>query len=195
MSAQIRYAYLKGHTWLFRRNYPVDVAMVLGSKALKQSLKTGDTATARVRAAEANARFEALVTRVRSTAEEALSAPESNGTGQQWVGNPSSALAHLRTTLEDSGAVPATSGFSRIVQPRKLPVSEASGTYLNRRSNELRPGGFKSVRYSVGLFASKYGERSVCSLTRADGREFLGLIARLSYHPSHSLVILVKTKP
>ena len=41
MSAQIRYAYLKGQTWLYRRNYPKDVAALLGQKALKQSLKTG----------------------------------------------------------------------------------------------------------------------------------------------------------
>ncbi len=32
MSAHIRYAYLKGHTWLFRRNYPVDVALALGAQ-------------------------------------------------------------------------------------------------------------------------------------------------------------------
>jgi hypothetical protein len=44
MSAQIKYAYLKDQTWLYRRNYPVDVALVLGSAALKQSLKTSDTA-------------------------------------------------------------------------------------------------------------------------------------------------------
>ncbi len=32
MSAHIRYAYLKGHTWLYRRNYPVDVALALGAQ-------------------------------------------------------------------------------------------------------------------------------------------------------------------
>jgi len=64
MSAQLRYAYLKGHTWLYRRNYPRDVAVVLGSQALKQSLRTGDIATARQRASEVNARYEATVTQV-----------------------------------------------------------------------------------------------------------------------------------
>ncbi|MDU8914145.1 hypothetical protein [Aestuariicoccus sp. MJ-SS9] len=42
MSARIKYAYLKGKTWLYRRNYPADVALALGVQALKQSLKTGD---------------------------------------------------------------------------------------------------------------------------------------------------------
>lgn len=48
----IKYAYLKGQTWLYRRNYPVDVAPVLGVRALKQSLKTGDVKLARSRAVE-----------------------------------------------------------------------------------------------------------------------------------------------
>jgi hypothetical protein len=52
--------------------------------------------------------------------------------------------------------------------------------YLNLRSNELRWGGFKSIRYSVGLFASKWGDRAVGSLTREDGKEFLSDIAQLS---------------
>ena len=73
MSAQIRYAYRKGHTWLFRRNYPSDVALVLGSAALKQSLKTGSASTAKQRAAEVNARFEVLVAQVREGAEVVLS--------------------------------------------------------------------------------------------------------------------------
>lgn len=42
MSARIRDAYLKGHTWLYRRNYPKDVALALSQRALKQSLKTGE---------------------------------------------------------------------------------------------------------------------------------------------------------
>ena len=42
MSASIKYAYLKGHTWLYRRHYPRDVTVVTGVAALKQSLKTGD---------------------------------------------------------------------------------------------------------------------------------------------------------
>ncbi|WP_197922918.1 DUF6538 domain-containing protein [Thiosulfatihalobacter marinus] len=177
MTNQIRYAYLKDQTWLYRRNWPKDVALVLGSAALKQSLKTGHAPTAKVRAAEVNARFEALVDRVRSGAEEALSEPLMDG---GWSTHQLSALDHLRATLEHSGAVLDRPAFNRLVVREKIAVAASSGVYLSRRSNELRPGGFKSVRYSVGLFASKYGDRSVCSLTREDGREFLQLVSRLS---------------
>ncbi|MEP0154035.1 DUF6538 domain-containing protein [Pseudophaeobacter sp.] len=180
MSAQIRYAYLKDHTWLFRRHWPKDVALVLGQSVLKQSLKTGDAVTARVRAAETNARFETQVAEVRATAETVLSAPESSVDRPGWAENPTAALDHLRATLEHSGAVRAVPGFQRLTAPEKIPVLDQSRAYLHQRSKELRPGGFKSVRYSVELFASKYGERSVCSLSRDDGREFLGLIAKLS---------------
>ena len=180
MSAQIRYAYLKGHTWLYRRNYPKDVALALGQQALKQSLKTGDTSTARVRAAELNARYETLVVQVRSQAEEALSAPESTAGSPGWATHPETALERLRTTLEHSGTVLERPEFNRLTARRKVLIGDASGVYTNRRSNELRPGGFKSVRYSVGLFSSKFGDRSLCSLSRADGREFLRLIAQLS---------------
>lgn len=176
MAAQIKYAYLKGHTWLFRRNYPKDVGLVLGTQALKQSLKTGDFATARVRAAEVNHYWEHLVAQVRSGAESALSERFSG----RWATPGTTALDHLRTTLERSGTVQVQRSFQKVVRPKKTPVAELSRVYLGRRSNELRPSGFKSVRYSVGLFTSKYAEASVCSLTRTEGREFLGLIGRLS---------------
>lgn len=176
MSAQIRYAYLKGHTWLFRRHYPKDVALVLGQPVLKQSLKTRDTSVARVRAAELNARFETQVSEVRSGAETALSG---NLRRPGWAEDPTTALDHLRATLEHSGVTEAPE-FHRIVTPTKVSVDDQSRAYLHARSKELRPGGFKSVRYSVELFASRYGERSVCSLTRDDGREFLQAIAKLS---------------
>ncbi|WP_120503850.1 DUF6538 domain-containing protein [Sulfitobacter mediterraneus] len=169
MSASIKYAYLKGHTWLYRRHYPRDVTVVTGVAALKQSLKTGDPTTARVRAAELNASFEAQVLAVRSGAERAAGLPE-------WVDRPAAALGHLRATLEASGGV--------CFQPKTVApvatVADLGRTYLDRRSNELRPSGFKSVRYSVGLFLSKYGRLPVTALDRDVGREFLGLVAQLS---------------
>ncbi|MBM2295124.1 tyrosine-type recombinase/integrase [Sulfitobacter pseudonitzschiae] len=173
MSAQIKYAYLKGHTWLFRRNYPKDVAMVLGHQAMKQSLKTGDAHTARVRAAEANARYETMIAKVRGSSEELLSV-------DGWAQAPETALGRLRATLEQSATVTGRPDFGRIKARERVPIRDVGRVYLGRRSNELRPGGFKSVRYSVGLFLSKYAERSVCSLTRADGREFLALVCQLS---------------
>lgn len=170
MSASIKYAYLKGHTWLYRRHYPRDVALVTGTTAVKQSLKTGDPVTARVRAAELNARFEVQVESVRNHAEATLALPG-------WAEQPEAALDHLRATLDASGA---TMVFSRPTVIEKVGIGGSVRDYLNRRSSELRPSGFKSVRYSVGLFSSKYGERSVDSLGRAEGREFLTTITRLS---------------
>lgn len=66
MSVKIKYAYLKDQTWMFRRNYPKDVAALLGTQALKQSLKTGDPKLAAARASEVNLRYEATVEKVRS---------------------------------------------------------------------------------------------------------------------------------
>lgn len=172
MSAQIRYAYLKQQTWLYRRNYPRDVAIVLGSQALKQSLKTSDRNVARARAAEVNARFETLVAKVRSGAAEALAG------SPEWEGDPEDALARLRSSLAHSGSVPTE--FSRLVTPPKIKVADVARQYLRKRGCELRPGGYKSVRYSVGLFVSKFGDRQLTSLSRDDGREFLRLVAQLS---------------
>ena len=77
-SAPIRYAYLKGQTWLYRRNYPKEVAAVLGHQALKQSLKTSDAKVARQRAAEVNVRYEGTVQQVLSGA---ASLPQTSSIG------------------------------------------------------------------------------------------------------------------
>ncbi|SMP28235.1 DUF6538 domain-containing protein [Shimia sagamensis] len=180
MSAQIRYAYLKGHTWLFRRNWPKDVELVLGQQALKQSLKTNSVHTARARAAEVNLRYEKTVSQVRAGAEEALSQPEKTADVLDWAEASGAALDRLRSTLEASGQLEDRSNFERVRPRQKIPIKDQGAVYLGRRSNELRPGGFKSVRYSVGLFLSKYGDQSLCSLTRDEGREFLSLVAQLS---------------
>ncbi len=173
-SARIRYAYLKGQTWLYRRNYPKEVAAFLGQQALKQSLKTSDAKVARLRAAEVNANYEDTVQKVLSGAKDLpLSTTETDG----WASSSELALARLRSTLELSGAVTYKQG----VLP-KLTVRAATRRYLILRQRELRPSGFKSVRYSVELFRSKYGELKLSQLTRDQGREFLSLIARLSPH-------------
>ncbi len=174
MSAQIKYAYLKQHTWIYRRNWPKDVALVLGAQALKQSLKTHDTSLARVRAAEVNASFEVKVSQVRAQATEAAQVVP------DWAGDAEHALGRLRASLETSEGVLERAAFTRPLRRPKVLVSVVGRAYLGLRSNELRPGGFKSVRYSVGLFLSHYGERSLCSLTRDDGRAFLSLVAQLS---------------
>ncbi|MDO6523957.1 integrase [Shimia thalassica] len=175
-SARIRYAYLKGQTWLYRRNYPKEVAALLGQQALKQSLKTSDAKVARQRAAEVNIRYEEIVDQVLSGA---LSLPQrdtlSDASTSEWATPSELALARLRATLKHSEPV----RYHPIQQP-KTTVQDATRRYLILRQNELRPSGFKSVRYSVELFSSKYGKRKLAELTREDGREFLGLIAQLS---------------
>ena len=59
-------------------------------------------------------------------------------------------------------------------------IGELATLYLRKRAGELRPGGFKSVRYSAGLFSSKYGELPICASDRKAGREFLSLLPELS---------------
>lgn len=180
MSAHIRYAYRKEKTWLYRRNYPADVAAVLGVQALKQSLKTQDQPTARVRAAEVNAHYEQQVSRVRSEAQEVLlKQPD-------WSGPSTDVLVRLRSALEQSGATTRPSGYQPVREEPTVTVADASRAYLQQRQSQLRPGGFKSVRYSVELFASRHGQRAVTSLTREDGRDFLLSIARLSPHIGRS---------
>lgn len=175
-SARIRYAYLKGQTWLYRRNYPKEVAALLGQQALKQSLKTSDAKVARQRAAEVNTRYEETVDQVLSGA---LSLQQrdalSDVSSLEWATPSELALARLRATLEHSEPV----RYLTPVQP-KVTVGEAAKRYLIMRQNELRPGGFKSVRYSIELFWSKYGNRKLVDLMREDGREFQSLIAQLS---------------
>lgn len=175
-SARIRYAYLKGQTWLYRRNYPKEVAALLGQQALKQSLKTSDAKVARQRAAEVNMRYKETVDQAFSGAS---SLPQRDAvldaSTSEWATPSELALARLRTTLERSEPV----RYLTPVQP-KVSVHDAAKRYLILRQNELRPSGFKSVRYSIELFWSKYENRKLVDLTREDGREFLSLIAQLS---------------
>jgi len=155
MSITIKYAYLKQQTWLYRRAYPKDVAACLGSTALKKSLKTSDPTVARKRVRELDAKFEELVEKIRAGGKVDCSrlTPIQVAPVHFQGGSP-----FMGTTL----------------------VSALASPYLNRRSDELKWGGFKSIRYSMGLFVSKWGDRAVGSLTREDGKVFLADIARLS---------------
>jgi len=119
--SKIKYAYLKEHTWLYRRNYPKDVALVLGTAALKQSLKTGDVKTARTRAAEVNARFEGLVQTARS------GAGLRGGPGFRCANQPKEAASerHYRACwFEDRKRCPPRAGRTEILSElsRKHPA-------------------------------------------------------------------------
>ena len=60
MSTQIKYAYKRHNTWVYRRTYPVHLQQVLGS-SLKRSLHTAEAKVAAKRVAELNTTFAAIV--------------------------------------------------------------------------------------------------------------------------------------
>lgn len=156
MSVRIQYAYLKQQCWLYRRNYPKDLQPVLG-QAFKQSLKTGDARVAKARAAEVNAKYEEIVTKARAG---------------QVVDRPTPVV------------VPPV--FAPVVVVGRKTVRDLAKDYLNRRSNELQHGGFKSVRFSVGLFVSVYGSRPVGAVTRDDALVFIRKVAQLGPYAGKS---------
>lgn len=154
---RIAYAYLKQQTWLYRRNYPKALQPMLG-QALKQSLKTGDAKVAKVRAAEINAKFEEIVAKAKQ------------GIVEQKTIAPTPA--------------PVFEKINPIVGKTK--VHELARIYLNERSSQLRHGGFKSVRFSIGLLVSAYGKEPASALTRDHGRRFATRIGQLSKHVGKS---------
>lgn len=157
MSVRIPYAYLKQQTWLFRRNYPKELQGVLGL-ALKQSLKTGDARVAKARAAEVNAKYEEILTKAKQ--------------GQ---------------VVEKAAPVVVTpTVFSPVVIIGRTSVKELASRYLNRRSGELQYGGFKSVKYSVGLFASAFGSKPIGAVTREDALAFIRKVALLGKYTGRS---------
>lgn len=154
---RIPYAYLKQQTWLYRRNYPKALQPLLG-QALKQSLKTGDAKVAKVRAAEVNATFEEIVAKAK------------------------------RGIVEETPVTPVAAPVFRKACPviGRVKVADLAREYLNERSDQLRHGGFKSVRFSVRLFVSLLGARPVASVSRDDGQRFVRLTGQLSRHVGKS---------
>lgn len=157
MSVRIQYAYLKQQTWLYRRNYPKELQPIL-VQAYKQSLKTGDARVAKARAAEVNAKYEEIITRARAGG-----------------------------VIEKPAPVQiVTPSFSPVTIVGKVSVGELGKQYLNRRSNELQHGGFKSVRFSMGLFLSQFGKRPIGAVTRDDAMSFTRKVAQLGKHVGKS---------
>jgi integrase len=157
MSITIKYAYLKQQTWLYRRNYPKHLQPVLG-QALKQSLKTGDARAAKSRVIDVNASYAKIVSEAEAQVFSATRQPTSQG-------------VIIR--------VPAPK-FQRATMLGQAKISDLARVYLRKRSQELSPGTFKSVRFSLGLLVSVLGGLKVNSLGRTDGQAFLKLIAMLS---------------
>jgi len=159
----MRYVSLKNTTWHYARNYPNDVRALLGRYKFKQSLRTSDAKIASERAVQVNARYEDNVRRVRAGLEEVQGS-------ETWA-------RELQTMLTDIdiGAV----GFAPKVR-KSQPVWVLAKLYLHQKAKVQAPGGFKSLRYSVGLFASQYGKKAINRVDREDGREFLHKISGLS---------------
>lgn len=174
MPTKIKYAYLKDQTWLFRRNYPRDVALVLGTPALKQSLKTGDPKQAAARAAQLTLETDRQIESVRSGVVVALAK------GEAWDTPRGATLDALRATLGAEALDVGQDGFRNDRAVKVPTVGDLAGLYLRKRAGELRPGGYKSVRYSVGLFASKFGGRKITQIDRNHGRWLTSVLPDLS---------------
>ena len=142
---------LKQQTWLFRRNYPAELQPMLGS-AFKQSLKTGDARLAKARAAEVNAKYEEIVTKARA-----------------------GVLVERPQTVRVTPPV-----FAPVVVMGRQKVAVLARDYLNKRSDEMKPGGFKSVRFGVGLFVSTFGDRPIGQVQRDDAAAFVRKVGQLS---------------
>ena len=164
MSPQIKYAYKRHNTWIYRRTYPKALQPILGS-ALKHSLKTSDATQAKLRVAELNQTFTTLIkeaqahaaaTSLTVTPPDTLTAAQASRLG---VARP----RYQRARLVGDGL-----------------VAELAQAYLAEVSQRLRPGSYKSVRFALSLLTSHLGKEQVGALTQAQGREVLGYITQLS---------------
>jgi integrase len=155
MSVTLKYAYLKHQTWLYRRNYPKHLQPLLG-QALKRSLKTADARTARARVMEVNQTYASIVAQADATLK---ATPFTDQITTITVSPPKLERFHIQgqTTVKALGQA-----------------------YLSQRSKDLKPGSYKSVRFSLGLFVSVFGTKRVGDLCPANGQEFLVLLSRLS---------------
>ena len=160
MSTQIKYAYKRHNTWVYRRTYPKALQSVLGS-ALKQSLKTSDAREAKARVAELNHTYTTII---------------------------KEAQAHVLPTPHTASASPAQGPRLAVARPRYQRarlvgdglVAELAQAYLADVSERLRPGSYKSVRFAMELLTSHLGGRVVGGLTLTHGKEVLGYITQLS---------------
>ena len=161
MSTQIKYAYKRHNTWVYRRTYPQHLQPLIGS-SLKQSLKTADAKTAKARVAELNQTFTNIV---------------------------KEADAHVSANTGQTGANPTDNSVRvPVARPRyhyacllgERLVKDLAAEYLTYQSERLRPGSFKAVRFAMELLVSHLGTTKVGDITQTQGREVLSLIAQLS---------------
>jgi integrase len=161
MSTQIKYAYKRHNTWVYRRTYPQHLQPLLGS-SLKQSLKTADAKTAKARVAELNQTFTNIVKEADAHVSANTGKASANSTG-------------------NSVRVPVARPryhHARLVGERL--VKDLAKAYLTYQSERLRPGSFKAIRFATELLVSHLGTTKVGETTQAQGREVLSLITQLS---------------
>ena len=164
MSLQIKYAYKRHNTWIYRRTYPKHLQETLGS-ALKQSLKTSDAREAKVRVAELNQTFTTILkeAQAHATATSLTVTPTDTPTAAQSPRLGVTRPRYQRARLVGDGL-----------------VAELAQAYLAEVSQRLRPGSYKSVRFALELLTSHLGTEQVGALTQAQGKEVLGYITQLS---------------
>jgi len=166
MSTQIKYAYKRHNTWVYRRTYPQHLQPLLGS-SLKQSLKTADAKTAKARVAELNQTYTNIV----KEAEAHVSA----NTGQTGAIIPTS----CGTTADPRPGIERPRYQSIRLLGERL-VKDLAAAYLSYQSERLRPGSYKAVRFASELLVSHLGGAKAGDITQAQGREVLSLITQLS---------------
>ena len=166
MSTQIKYAYKRYNTWVYRRTYPQHLQPLLGS-TLKQSLKTADAKTAKARVAELNQTY----TNIIKEAEQHVSA--NTGKASAFIPTACGAATDPRPCIERPRY-----HHARFVGERL--VKDLVPDYLRYQSERLRLGSFKAVRFATELLVSHLGTTKVGETTQAQGREVLSLIAQLS---------------
>ena len=166
MSTQIKYAYKRHNTWVYRRTYPQHLQHLLGS-SLKQSLKTADAKTAKARLAELNQTYQSIV----KEAEQHVSA--NTGKDPAIIPTACSATADPRPCIERPRYQPV-----RLLGDRRL--AEVATEYLTYQSERLRPGSYKAIRFATELLVSHLGTTKLGEITQAQGREVLSLITQLS---------------
>ena len=160
MSIQIKYAYKRHNTWVFRRTYPKALQPLLGS-ALKQSLKTGDATQAKARVAELNQTYHSIIKEAQAHATDYPHTTASTATQAPRLGVARPRYQHAR--LLGDGL-----------------ISDLAQAYLAEAAERLRPGSYKSVRFALGLLGSHLGKYAVGDLSLSHGKEVLGYITQLS---------------
>ena len=161
MSTQIKYAYKRHNTWVYRRTYPQHLQHLLGS-SLKQSLKTADAKTAKARVAELNQTFTNIV--------KEADAHVSADTGK----------ASANSTHQSARVSVARPRYHHACLLGERLVKDLAASYLTYQSERLRPGSFKAVRFATELLVSHLGTTKLGDITQAQGREVRSMITQLS---------------